>query len=552
LTTGTTAVKVSQADDRASKTGSHVSARLALCVFVVVGIYIIFAVPVLVPHQWFYLDEWDFLATRSAGNLNDLMRPHYGHWVMLPVLLYRGLFNVFGLRTYLPYQLPVDVLHVLVAALLRVIMRRAGVGPWIATAAAGLYALFGSGFEDLARGFQVTFVAALFFGLAQLILADHDGPIDRRDWLGLSAGALGLLCASGLAIIMVAVVGVAALLRRGWRVTAFHSAPLALIYGVWWLVVARHYPARIVSSPALTRLPAIVGWVKTQAVASFDAMGELPGLGAVLGGVLIVGLVLAWRSRNGEERRKLSASTALLIGATIFLVAGAWQRAAPSSLGTPSDGHYLDVLAALVLPGIAVAADAIARRWRILLPAMLALFLIGIPGNLQKLGNPVKYQAFNYQAPTQTAIRNALLAIPALPIANSLPRSSQPYPLYFSGVTYGWLLDQKRVGRLPTLPHLSAQEEANLTLSLALKQSTGSPTSHTCSPLLRPISIRAQKHESFWFSGGNLQVRYVAIHADTRPTTFYLFAGRQLTALAGPMTLMFASSDVSMPAVLCR
>ena len=427
LTTETTAVKVSTADGRASKTGSDLSARLALCVFVVVGISIVFAVPVLVPHQWFYLDEWDFLATRSAGNLNDLMRPHYGHWVTLPVLLYRGLFSVFGLRTYLPYQLPVDVLHVVVAALLRVIMRRAGVGPWIATAAAGLYALFGSGFEELARGFQVTFVAALVFGLAQLILADHDGPIDRRDWLGLSAGAVGLLCSSGVAIIMVAVVGVAVLLRRGWRVAAFHTAPLALIYGVWWLVVARHYPARIVSSSALTRLPDIVGWVKTQAVASFDAMGELPGFGAVLGGVLIVGLVLAWRSRNGEERRKLSASTALLIGAPIFAAAGAWQRAKPNgaSLGYAIDSHFLDVLAALVLPGIAVAADAIARRWRILLPAMLALFLIGIPGNLQKLRNPV-----GYQASTQTAYRNALLAVAALPIANSLPRSSQPSPLY--------------------------------------------------------------------------------------------------------------------------
>ena len=80
--------------------------------------------------------------------------------------------------------------------------------------------------------------ASLVLGLTHLLLADHDGPIERRDWLGLLAGLAGVLC-SGLAVTMTLVVGLAALIRRGWRAALFHTAPLGLLYVVWWLAFAR-------------------------------------------------------------------------------------------------------------------------------------------------------------------------------------------------------------------------------------------------------------------------------------------------------------------------
>ncbi len=536
---------VSRAAERVSRSRSDLSARVALLVFVVAGISMVVAVPMVALHQWFFNDEWDFLATRFPSNASDLLRPHGGHWSTLPILFYQGLLAVFGLRTYLPYQLPVDVLHFVAAALLRVVMRRAGVGPWIATSAAGLYALFGSGYEDIAWAFQVGFVGALVLGLTQLILADHDGPIDRRDWLGLSAGAVALLVASGLAIVMVAVVGVATLLRRGSRVAAFHTVPLALIYALWWLNVGRHYPSQTGSG---VHLPLDARWVYYQTRGAFDAMGQVPGLGVVLGGVLVVGLVLAWRARNAKERRTLSAMGALLIGASIFLGVSAWQRASPDSFGYATASHLLDIFTALVLPGIAVAADAIARRWRILLPAMLALFVISIPGNVQKLVGPNN----PYQASTQTALRNGFLAIADLPITDSLPRSYQLTQNLYPYVTVGWLLDQKALGRLPSPTNRSPLERANLTLSLVLKQSTGSPTTQACRSLVEPIRLPVQKGESFYIGGGRLEVHYVTSEVVSRPMTFYPFEGRKLTVLAGPLTLMFASSDVSVPASLCQ
>lgn len=94
------------------------------------------------------------------------------------------MYSVFGLREYWPYQLIVISLHLTVAVLLRVVMRRAGVGPWLATICAGVFVLFGPGEDNILWAFQIGFAGALVLGIVQLLLADHDGPFNRRDWAG--------------------------------------------------------------------------------------------------------------------------------------------------------------------------------------------------------------------------------------------------------------------------------------------------------------------------------------------------------------------------------
>jgi hypothetical protein len=134
-------------------------------------------------------DEWDFLADRSAGSARHVFGPKNEHWTTLPVLMFRLLWWIVGLHSYVPYLVPLILLHLLIAALLRVVMRRAGVNGWIATAAATVFVLFGSGWFNLEYAFQVTFRGALAFGLVHLLLADHPGGVDRRDLWGLVAGS---------------------------------------------------------------------------------------------------------------------------------------------------------------------------------------------------------------------------------------------------------------------------------------------------------------------------------------------------------------------------
>ena len=136
--------------------------------------------------QWFFADEWEFLSARGV-NVHDLLRAHYGHWVAVPVVVYRALWEVVGLRSYLPYAGLAIALHLVAAALLWVVMRRAGVSPWIATVAASVFALFGAGAQDVLWAFQITFSLALVLGLVHLLLADHDGP---RSTAGTGSGSV--------------------------------------------------------------------------------------------------------------------------------------------------------------------------------------------------------------------------------------------------------------------------------------------------------------------------------------------------------------------------
>ena len=161
--------------------------------FVFVGVAAIGAVMYVVNGRkvWFFGvfgDEWDFLAGRQL-TVPDLLQRHGDHLVALPALLFRVLYPLFGLHSYLPYQLLGDRLAHRRAALCASSCAGRGCRAVDRDAAAGLFVLFGAGSQDVLIAFQITFSGALVLGLGQLLFTDHDGPVDRRDWLALLAGS---------------------------------------------------------------------------------------------------------------------------------------------------------------------------------------------------------------------------------------------------------------------------------------------------------------------------------------------------------------------------
>ncbi len=128
-----------------------------------------------------------------------------------------------------------------------------------------MFALFGAGYENIIWAGDTGNVGALVFSLTQLFLAAHDGSIDRRDWLGLIAGIAALMC-SGVAMILIMVVGLATLVRRGLRFALFHTAPLAVLYSIW----CRRRPAISTSDVEPQWPPRATG-----------SMGDEPGRGCL-------------------------------------------------------------------------------------------------------------------------------------------------------------------------------------------------------------------------------------------------------------------------------
>jgi hypothetical protein len=442
-------------------TSSSRSDRAALGVF---ALWVAIALPVLLfglgAYYWFFRDDFSFIVNQSLAP-HALFRAQSGsHWSTVPILVYRALYEVFGLHSYRAYQFFVIVLHLSVCGLLWVIMRRAGVQAWIATACAGAFIFFGPGQQNIIWAFQIGFTGSVAFGLAQLVLADHDGPIDKRDFIGLGFGFLSLL-SSGVGVAMALVVGVSTFIRRGWRATLVNVAPLALAYVIWASIV---HP----STDPLGRPPTslVSRWVWNAVSGTFEALTHFTALAIVLAVLVVCGLVLAWWGRPlAEFRRRAAMPIAMTVGALAFSITasfGRWFLGADYARVS----RYLHIGTALLLPVIAVGVDAIARRWRVLTVPVIVLFLIAIPWNLTKFDDG----AFGpqYMRSTEDLFRNVI----RIPAAHDVPRSTQPSrdPL-LSDVTIGFLLQAERDGKLsPGSTPLTPTFVNHLKLSIGLQQ----------------------------------------------------------------------------------
>ena len=416
--------------------------------------------------MWFYLDEWDFLSNRTAFNLGDLFRAHNEHWVTIPVLTYRALWWVFGLRTYRPYQVAIVLLHLLAALLIRMVMRRVGVRPWTATVVACILVFFGSGYQNIVLPFQMTLVGSLVFGLVQLLLATRDRPdmraVDRCDYYALAAGAAALMC-SGVGVSMVVAVGVAVLLLRGWRLALLHTVPLAVLYFVWFAAIGHSgytgYHAGIGE---------VLSFVRTFVAATFGAMGHVTGAGVLLAVLLVGGLILEyWRLDWRELRRRSALPVGLLAGALALLLITAYGRAGLATFQEKS--RYLYLVAALILPALGVAADAVMKRYRAISVLVIALLVVGIPGNLNVIINYMHRGIVT----NQVAYKQMMLSLPYVPAAKDVPSDIKPEQFLAHFVTIGWLRAGAAAGRIPKPSTISPADEAMDTLRLSFRQSPG-------------------------------------------------------------------------------
>jgi hypothetical protein len=464
-------------------------ARAAAAVF---AVFIAVAAWALVAHLgnyfWFHGDEWDFLVTRTAGDIGDLLRPHNEHISVLPILVYRALWHLFGLHSYDPYQLCVIALHLTAAVLLRAVMRRSGVNPWIATAAASVFVLFGPGEENIIWAFQIGFTGTLAFGLAQLLLADHTGPVDRRDWAALGFGVLALL-SSGLSPLTTAVVGAVVLVRRGWRPALIQTAPLGVAYVAWWIAIG---PDQITDPyKRSTDWGAIVHFVRDGVVATFEGLAVGSALLAALYGVVLVaGFGVAWFTRRRAERlRALVMPLSLLVAGLVFLVISGYGRWwIGGAVGGSS--RYVHLAAAFSLPALAVAFDALARLWRpTVMVAVASIVLVTtIPYGIAQFEetNPLFNGAYFAQR------RELVASLAESPYVDDVPRSTRPDPGW-SAITVGWLADARNAGDLPAPRNAVAADDPTFRLRFGLTALDAAAPNGNCETFRGPVDVSLRR-----------------------------------------------------------
>jgi hypothetical protein len=476
--------------------------------------------------QWFFQDEWVFFATRDMTSIHGLFDPHNEHWSTIPVIAYRVLWNTVGADSYKPYQAMSIALHLVVAVLLRAVMRRRlGVGPWMATVAAGVFLLYGSGAEAVVWGFEFSFSGAIALGLAHLLLADHPAPSPRRRAAGLACG-IGALMFSGIGLIMAGVVGLAVLLGRGWRAAVWCSVPPGLVYVAWWATFATH-SQRVGSDLAL-----IVSFTVTGLRFSLGGLGQSPVVTVAMLVVAALGIgLVAWQQRRSLAglRHGLAIPLALVVGAVAFYALTGASRAEELGVSFSTRSRYAYVGVALLMPVIAVGFDRVVRRWPLAAVPVLVLLVAGVPGNVSAIEVRTNDLAPN----------SVVLAVAHSPALGDTPDRYAPFAgiTGYSAITAGWLREAAASGRIPQPPRspgLAAEAVARLTLPPRVAPASGS-SDLRCVRLAQERRMRITARSPLVFVGG---VRLFVVVGTGRS------AARAFGA-SGPSTIATAGAPVT-------
>ena len=394
--------------------------------------------------QWFFGDEWEFLSGYRGvfGADRSLWEPHTEHWSTVPILIYRGLYSVYGLRSYVPYVVVLLVLHLAVAHLLWQLMRKAGVDVPLATALGAVFVVLGAGYENLLWAFQIGFIGSVAVGMACVLLVNHDGPWGGRDYGAWAVAVLGLLF-SGVTVTMVVVAGLTAFMRRGWRHAALTVAVPAVVYGTWFLLAGQTEEAG--DRGALDDVFRYPGFIWTGLRGAAEQAVGFPGAGPVV----VLGLAAFLLRRGARSSGPAAPAFAGAIGAVVVYVIIAAGRA---GLGVQQAeaSRYTYIAVALALPALGVALSelvehALGRRAAV----FVLLLLVGLH-NGGLLRDKSKEEARREQD-----VKGKVLAAAHLVTTQADILGGHPEPRYSPDLEVKDLRRMVRDGKLPEAGRIS-------------------------------------------------------------------------------------------------
>jgi hypothetical protein len=309
-------------------------AFLALCVVVFVGLV------VLGFGTTFRSDEWEFITNRSLFDPVSLLRPFNGHWLTVPMVIYLALFQVFELRSYVPYLVVLVLLHVSMSVIFYRLLARLSL-PAIALAGAVLVLVSAYGHENLFWAFQIGMVGATVFGLAAFYELAGPSPVGWRIalllTLAIASHAVGFAFLAGSWVLAMA--------ARRWRLAAWVLVPGAIL--AVWAVTLQISQLSTQTPIAWPGLPSIVGFIAEGSAASAGAMvGLRPEVGIIV--LLAGGLVIAWFGRPANSPMVVGAAT--VIAAEFAMVSFIRGFLGPGEAAAP---RYLYVSVPLLLTIVA-------------------------------------------------------------------------------------------------------------------------------------------------------------------------------------------------------
>ena len=438
--------------------GYRQSGRLALGIHVLVLVGGFLTLLSCDRGQWFYGDEWAFLGHRGlAGAERSLWAAHNEHWSTVPILIYRALYALYGVRTYVPYIVVLLLLHIAAAHLLWRLLLHIGVRPAIATALATVFVLLGAGYENLMWAFQIGFVGSVALGLGGLLLVNHDSPWGRRDVAGWLVSIIGLMF-SGISVTMVAVAGLAVLMRRGWRQAALTVSVPGVIYLTWFFVTGnKNVGDEDRTLDDALRYPEYI-WNGLRS--ALEATVGFQGAGAVI----VLGLAFYLLRRGGRAKGPAAPAFACALGALMLYAIIATGRAG-MGIETSGVSRYTYLVIALAVPAIGLALgelvdqEGLGSAGRRVVVCLLLLFV-----GVHNAGTLVEKSRVEKRL--EQRLKARILAAAQLVNSPAVILGGNPEPQYSPDLVIEDLRRMHRDGKLPEPERITRDDRITVATTL--------------------------------------------------------------------------------------
>src|SRR5579864_3956099 len=382
---------------RAADRIRDVRARWLILLLAVLSLVACAGVFYLTRYRSFFYDEWAWIEYRRPWSFDVFALSHDGHWSTIPILVWKILFITVGIRSHLPYEAALLVVHMVAVLLLfTLIRRRSGEVP--AFAAALILLVLGSGGDDIVWAFQLAWVGSIAFGLLAMLLVD--GTPSRRRLVIASLALLGSLMSSSVGLLFVAAVGAELLVDRSRRHLLVVLALPVLAFSAWFLAFDT---GRVPGAPGIkgSFLGGSKGVGYLWSLAQFVLTGLQGTTSGILGigqsrpvapteqrwfgliPLLLIGAALAWHWFR--QKRVTSWQVGLMAGLLVWFPLIGLGRV-QLGIDQATSSRYIYVAAVFLLPLVADAAAELPWRglWR---PALTVTFVLLLAGNITQLAD---------------------------------------------------------------------------------------------------------------------------------------------------------------------
>ena len=383
----------------------------------------------------FFNDDWYFLLQRPGFSTESVFAPHNGHLSALPVLLYKGLVEMFGLDSQVPFRV---VLALSVAALgvVMYLLVTERAGRLLGLVAAAILVFLGPASEDLLFFASITLIGALTAGLGALLALERDTR--RRNAVAclLLVSAISM---SGLGMAFVVAAAISVALRRRPAQLWIPAVP-SLLFLVWWVAYGSDAPSGL----SVDNLDGLPEYVLDCITSGLGAIGGQTGRSAVeLGRILLVALVVVIAVRLIRGRRP-SSGVLVFIGAALTF----WGLSGASYIpGREAIASRYQLVHVALLILIAVELFRPLRPTPVQGMAVVAVALVALGLNLRAL-----HDGYNFMRAQSAYVKADIGALevtrgrstPGLRLVESVAHNP-----HMTGVTAGRYFEETRVHDAP-------------------------------------------------------------------------------------------------------